>query len=130
MSANNRRIRRIIVDLLWEHGPQTRNQLADLLLDKRGLREVPSDTSLSSLLSKNVQVESVGNVRVENINGTSTWHMAFDVRRDIITEEKHILYTRPPSCMTARERAKTTRCSNCGRSRVFPPDSDLCFLCE
>ena len=129
MSANNRRIRRIIVDLLWEHGPQTRNQLADLLLKERGIREIPSDTSLSSLLSKNVQVETVDNVRVENINGSITWHMAFDIRRDLITEKEHIIYTRPPSCMTGSQRKKTQRCPDCGRNRLFPPDSTVCFIC-
>lgn len=129
MSANNRRIRRVIVDLLWEHGPITRNELAALLHKNRGIREVPSDTSLSSLLSKNVQAESVGFAKVENIAGIKTKHMIFDVRRDLIKSKIDIVFTRPPSCMSARERALAVRCVGCGRNRIMSDDTLTCLNC-
>jgi len=130
MSANNRRIRRVIVDLLWKHGPLTRNELSSLLHKSRGIREVPSDTSLSSLLSKNVQLISVGSVKVENIAGATTYHMSFDIDRDLIKTKDDILLTRPPSCMTGYQRKRAQRCSVCGRHRIFPKDSVVCFHCK
>ena len=46
MSANNRRIRRIIVDLLYEYGAMTKEGMADLLTKKKSVRTVPSPHSL------------------------------------------------------------------------------------
>ena len=52
MSANNRRIRRVIVDLLYDYGPLTKDEMATLLAKEKTIRAVPSPHSLSSLLSK------------------------------------------------------------------------------
>jgi len=108
----------------------TRNELASLLHKNRGIREVPSDTSLSSLLSKNTQVISVGSVKVENIAGATTFHMAFDIDRDLIQKKEHILLTRPPSCMTTSQRKRAERCDICGRYRLFPTGCSVCFHCR
>ena len=60
MGANNRRIRRLIVDLLWEYGAMTKDRMAVLLSEQKSVRVVPSPHTLSSLLAKNTQVVQVG----------------------------------------------------------------------
>ncbi len=64
MSANNRRIRRVIVELLWNYGAMTKEAVADLLSKEKNVRAIPSQHSLSALLSKNSQIVSVGSEKV------------------------------------------------------------------
>ena len=56
MSANNRRIRRVIVELLYEHGAMTKEKMASLLGRIKSVRTVPSPHSLSALMAKNSQI--------------------------------------------------------------------------
>lgn len=129
MSANNRRLRRLVVDILFDKGPMTRTEIAGELAKKRSLREVPSDNSLSSVLAKNVQLESTGFAIVEKLNGNKTKHMIFDIKRKLITLEEHIEQTRPMSCMTTAERKRAERCPRCGKHRILPPNSTMCLHC-
>lgn len=129
MSANNRRLRRTVVDLLWKNGAMSRNTLSALLEKERGLREVPSDTSLSSIMSKNVQLVQVGHEEVEKENGVKTRHAVFDINRDLIKCFDDIGFTRPPSCMTASEKRNSKRCNECGRHRIIADDSKMCLHC-
>ena len=128
VSANNRRVRRKIAEILFELGPMTRNELSSHLKSAWGGREVPSDTSLSSLLAKNVQIVSTGFELVEAIGGAKAKHMVFDINRQLIKTKEDIIYSRPVSCMTPSEKRIASRCS-CGRRRVFPPESDVCIHC-
>ena len=129
MSANNRRLRRLVVDILYEKGAMTRTEIAEELAKRRSLREVPSDNSLSSVLAKNVQLESIGFAVVEKLNGNKTKHMVFDIKRDLISTTEHIEQTRPMSCMTSAERKRATRCPTCGKHRILPRDSEICLHC-
>jgi hypothetical protein len=108
----------------------SRNTLATHLQRERSIREMPSETALSSILSKNVQVEQVGSEIVEKADGTRTRHAIFDIKRGLIQEHADLLYTRPPSCMTSGEKKKAQRCSVCGRTRVFRTSSEVCLHCE
>lgn len=129
MSANNRRLRRLVVDILFDKGALTRTQIAEELARVRSLREVPSDNSLSSVLAKNVQLESVGFAKVEKLNGNKTKHMIFDIKRELITTREEIEQTRPMSCMTASERRLALRCPQCGKHRILPEGSEICIHC-
>ena len=129
VSANNRRVRRKIAEILFELGPMTRNELSSHLKSAWGGREVPSDTSLSSLLAKNVQVISTGFEMVESIGGAKAKHMIFDINRQLIKTKEDIIYSRPVSCMTPSEKKLATR-SACGRKRVFPPNAEVCIHCS
>jgi hypothetical protein len=118
MSANNRRIRRIVVDLLWEHGESTKERMAKLLAQHKSVRNIPSPHSLSSILRKNTQVIVVGTEKVEN-----------DIDRYLVREKDDLIYTRSPTVMTPKQRKAAQKCS-CGKLRVFPPYSpDMCLHC-
>lgn len=129
MSANNRRVRRRVVEILWAHGAMTRNELSSRLQKEVGLREIPSNTSLSSILAKNVQVVSLGFEDVELHSGSKAKHMVFALDSNLIREYEDILYSRPFSSMTTWEKNDSMRCAQCGRRRVFPPDSEVCIHC-
>lgn len=107
----------------------TRNRMLDRLAEERGLREIPSETALSSILAKNVQLCIVGTEMVERSDGVKTKHSVFDVNRELITCDEDIVYSRPRSSMTLAEKRDVQRCS-CGRQRIFPPDSDVCVHCK
>ena len=128
MSANNRRIRRIIVDLLYEHGEMTKEGMADLLSKKKSVRTVPSPHSLSALMSKNPQVVSVGSEQVENLVGTKAKHLIYDIDRKLIQSKEDITYTRSLTVMSPQQKTESKKCS-CGRIRVFPPNSRVCLHC-
>ena len=128
MSANNRRIRRIIVDLLFEYGEMTKEGMADCLTKHKSVRTVHSPHSLSALMSKNPQVKAVGAEQVENAVGTKASHLVYDVNRKLIKSKEDINYTRSLTVMTPQQKKKAQKCK-CGRIRVFPPDSDVCLHC-
>ncbi len=129
MSANNRRMRRLVVQLLWEHGQSTKERVALLLAEHKSVRNIPSPHSLSALLSKNPQIISVGVEKVENSVGNSTNHLVYDVDRYLIRDNDDIIYTRSPTVMTPKQKKLAQKCS-CGRIRVFPKFSpDMCLHC-
>ncbi len=128
MSANNKRIRRIIVDLLFEFGPATKEKMAALLNEKKSIRSVPSPHTLSALLSKNPQVIAIGEEEVENVIGIKAKHLIYDINRDLIQNKEDIIYTRTPTVMTPAQKKIAKRCE-CGRNRVFPKGYDKCLIC-
>jgi len=128
MSATNSRIRRAILDVLWEHGPLTKEETAVHLANAKGVRRVPSPHSLSALLCKSHSIIIVGKKTVENIVGVKSQHALYDLDREIVLSKDEILFVREPSTMTPKERALALKCS-CGRTRVFPEGSDECLSC-
>ncbi len=128
MSANNRRIRRVIVELLWNYGAMTKEAVADLLSKEKNVRAIPSQHSLSALLSKNSQIVSVGSEKVENAVGASASHLVYDIDRNLIRVKEDIMYTRSPTVMTPSERIRASKCS-CGKIRIMPENSNICLHC-
>lgn len=128
MSANNRRIRRVIVELLYEHGAMTKEKMASLLGRTKSIRTVPSPHSLSALMAKNSQIVVVGKELVENAVGTKAIHLVYDINRDLIQSKDDIRLTRSLTVMSPQEKKKAMKCQ-CGRIRVFPEDSDKCLHC-
>jgi len=128
MSANNKRIRRVIVDLLYEFGPATKERMAELLSQKKNVRAIPSPHTLSALLSKNPQIIAVGKEEVENVVGIKAKHLIYDINRNLIQSKEDITYTRTPTIMTPPQKQSAQKCS-CGRVRVFPEGHDVCLHC-
>ena len=128
MSANNRRVRRLIVDLLWEFGEMTKEEMAEKLTTKKNVRTVPSPHSLSALLSKNPQIVAVGSEKVENAVGIKASHLVYDIDRNLILNREEIVYTRSPTVMTPKQKKEAIMCE-CGRIRVFPPGYNKCLHC-
>ena len=130
MSANNRRIRRVIVDILWEHGPMTKQEVAEHLQECRGVRQVPSPQSLAALLSKNPQVICVGIAKVETAAGITARHMTFGIDTNLIREEGDLMLTRPVNAMTPKQRKEAEKCGGCGRIRLMPSEGQPCLHCR
>ena len=128
MSANNRRIRRIIVEILFECGEMTKEGMADMLAYRKTVRTVPSPHSLAALMSKNPQIISTGSEAVENAVGTKAMHLIYDIDRELIKTKEDITYTRSLTVMTPNEKDKSQKCV-CSRTRVFPPESNVCLHC-
>ena len=128
MSANNRRIRRIIVEILFECGEMTKEGMADMLAQRKTVRTVPSPHSLAALMSKNPQIVSTGSESVENAVGTKAMHLIYDIDRELIQTKDDITYSRSLTVMTPNEKSKALKCS-CSRTRVFPPESNVCLHC-
>ena len=128
MSANNRRVRQAIVEILWEHGPLTKEGVAEKLSSLKNVRAVPSPHSLSALLSKNSQIVAVGSEKVENAVGIKASHLLYDVDRKVMKSKDDILYTRSPTVMTPKQKREAQQCT-CGRMRIFPADSQVCIHC-
>lgn len=129
MSANNRRIRRILVDILWERGAMTKEEMASILSKDKSIRTVPSPHSLAALMSKNPQIISVGKQSVENVVGIKAKHLIYDINRDLIKSKEDIVCTRTPTVMTPTQMEKSERCEQCGRIRVFPDGYNKCLHC-
>ena len=128
MSANNKRVRRIIVDILWEYGAMTKEGMAAMLSKTKNIRTVPSPHSLSALLSKNPQIVQIGSTKVENAIGTSAYHLVYDINRKVIKSKEDIMLTRSPTVMTPAQMKEAEQCS-CGKIRIFPVNETRCLHC-
>lgn len=117
------------MNILWDHGPMTKERLADKLQDIKGIRQVPSPNSLSALLSKNPQVISVGLEKVVSANGISSKHMIFAIDSYLIQDEDDLLYTIPHNIMSPVQKKDAVKCPTCGRTRILPPDETSCLHC-
>lgn len=129
MSATNSRIRRAILEVLWEHGPLTKEETANHLGNKKGVRRIPSPHSLSALLCKSHSIIIVGKKTVENIIGVKSQHALYDLDREIVLSEDDIKFVREPSTMTPSEKAASQKCG-CGRTRIFPEGLTECLSCH
>ena len=129
MSANNKRVRRAIVKLLWIYGPMTKERLADKLQEHKSIRQVPSPNSLSALLCKNPQVMSLGSEKVETITGVKATHMLFGIDTHLIQSEDDLVYSTPYNTMSPAQKKETDKCPTCGRRRIMPPDETRCLHC-
>ncbi len=127
---NNKRKRRAIVEILFEHGPCTREEVAAHLSNRRGVRHVPSPNSISALMSKNPQTIIVGKQKVESTNGEKSFHMLFDVDREVIKEISDLIHTRPISIMTPKEKKLAVQCKSCGCTRIMPDQATKCLTCQ
>ena len=129
MSATNRRVRRAILDILWDEGPLTKEEVANELANRKGVGRVPSPHSLSALLCKSNSVISVGKKTVQNIVGVKAKHLLYDIDREIVLTKDEIKYIREPSTLTPKEKALSDKCPHCSRTRIFPEGSTQCLSC-
>ena len=107
----------------------TSGEVAVALGDKKGVARVPSPHSLNALLCKSASVIIVGKKRVENMAGVKSNHALYDLDREVVLSADEILFIREPSTMTPKEKALARKCG-CGRTRIFPPESDECLSCH
>lgn len=129
VARNNARIRRRIATILFERGPMTRIQVGEALMSEGMFREMPSDSSLTALISKNAQVIQVGVTKVELHNGATVRNMVFDVDRNLIRHEDDLLFTRPFSSMTPNQKRMASLCSVCRQRRIIT-EGTVCLTCE
>lgn len=126
---NNKRVKRAIAEVLFDHGPCTREEVAEHLSKMRSVRTLPSPNSLSALLSKNPQVVCVGVVKTRTDTNVTTKHQQFDINREIVWDREDLIHTRPPSFMTPAERDKALVCPSCARKRIMPAGQTTCLDC-
>ena len=107
----------------------TRIQVCEALHDEGLFREVPSESSLAALISKNTQVVSVGDAKIELSNGSFVRNMLFDVDRDLIKSEEDIVLTMPYSSMTNKQKSESSRCPCCKQIRIMA-DMEKCLICQ
>ena len=130
VAKNNSRLRRTIVHILFEsEDGMTRSEVAEALHELGMFRDIPSESSLAALISKNAQVVKVGHAKVELSNGLSVRNMVFDVDRTLIGCKEDIDLTMPFSCMTNELRQTAQRCPKCKQMRHMP-EMQMCLVCE
>lgn len=130
VARNNGRLRRTIADILFHEGKMTRAAMAERLYEKGLFREVPSESSLAALISKNAQIVSCGHEKIELSNGSMVSNMVFDIDRDLIQDEEDLIHTRPFSSMTNREKEKSVRCPSCKQMRLMGEGWVECLPCS
>ncbi len=130
VAKNNSRLRRTIVRILFENEDGlTRSEVAEKLHGLGMFRDIPSESSLAALISKNAQVVKIGHAKVELSNGLSVRNMVFGIDRDLIQSEEDIELTMPYSCMTNELKETAQRCPNCKQMRHMPK-MEICLVCE
>ena len=123
-------MRRTIADILYHEGKMTRAQVAERLHELGMFREVPSESSLAAIISKNAQVVSCGHEKIELSNGSVVKNMVFDIDRELIREEEDLRYTRPFSSMSKGEKQSSVRCPTCRQQRIMREGWVECLSCS
>jgi len=129
MSATNKRVRRAVLEILYHNGPMTKEEVASVLAATKGVNHIPSPHSLSALLCKSHSVIQVGKKIVQNMVGVKAKHLVYDVDRDVVLSADELIYIREPSTMTPKEKAKSSKCMSCGRTRIKPEGEIECLTC-
>ena len=119
----------MVVDILFERGKMTRQQVASILRESGEFRTLPNDSSLTAILCKNLQIKQVGYEMVEQIGGLKTKNAIYEINADLIKSEKDIVYTRPYSAMTTIERNNAKVCPKCRQMRLIEDRWSECLVC-
>ena len=130
MGSTNRRVRRAILDILWEAGPMTKEEVGEALATVKGVGSIPTPASLNALLCKSSSVISVGRKEVENVVGQKSKHLLYDVDREVVLSRDELDYVREPCTMTPKERDRSRKCGGCARTRIMPEGADVCLRCN
>jgi hypothetical protein len=129
MGSNNTRIRGAAIDLLFYEGPMTINSLRDALQSGGGIRVVPSQQRITALLSRTLQVEVVGSVKVQTHNGWENQTL-YDLNRQVIYSLDDVELTTPYSHLTPALKDRTKRCTECKLIRLIPDGEQTCLFCQ
>tara|TARA_Y100000593_G_scaffold24285_3_gene48357 strand:- start:211 stop:609 length:399 start_codon:yes stop_codon:yes gene_type:complete len=128
MSANNARVRRVVLNILWNEGPLTKEAIMDRLSQDNRLQ--PSNQSLGSILSKSHQIVVSGKSKVLTTTGIKRSRNLFDIDRSWIFSLEELRFTYPLNMMTKTESREAKRCKGCSRVRLIPEGSEKCLSCE
>ena len=127
--VRNRRIRRIVLDTLWEKGAMTKGQMYEHIHENYKLLKEPTEHSLSSIMNKNCQVIPVGTEVTTTETGNKTLHTLFDIDRELITTNEELIMTMPVGILTKAESKDVGRCHQCARLRILLVNG-LCLQCH
>ena len=130
MAVKNKRVRRIIVEALWERGAMTKGEVVSYLDSLPGLRNRPSEHSIASILAKNGQVRVVGSVEVESAIGNKNKHSLYAINDDLIKTKEDLIATLPYGVLTPSELKQASKCMSCGRRRIIPDGYSQCLHCN
>ncbi len=107
----------------------TRARMASILRTDGEYRVLPSDSSLTAMLDKNVQTKQVGTEKVEVGDGERVRNVVYAIDERIIQDREDLAYTRPYSSMTASEKRRAVRCPECAQMRLIKDQWSSCLVC-
>jgi len=133
MSATNSRIRRAILDVLWESDISlTKEQIASVIEKERGrwnLNSCPTSNTMGSLLTKSTQIVKGEPVMVFAGDGRNRRMPTFLINRSLIKCEEDLRLTTPYNLLTDAEKEQCIVCPSCARKRL-PYADGLCLECS
>ena len=130
MAAYNARIRRELINILWDvDEPLTKQELTTHLMNRLNLLSTPSPISLGTILSRNPQVNSEKSVIITTGDGRRRRVPQYEVNFELIRELEDIILTLPFNALTKQEAEHAKQCTKCGRKRYFTEDMDYCLEC-
>ena len=127
--ARNVRVRRLIVEILFENGAMTKTEMFNHLTKNYRLLREPTEHSLSSIMNKNSQVIPVGTQVAITEQGNKTTHILFDIDRKLIRNKDDLIRTMPISLLTKEESVDAGRCLECARVRILEKNAK-CLQCN
>lgn len=127
---SNARIRRLIAEILFEKGPMTRAEMSSLLFSTGETRALPSDSSLTAMLAKNLQIKQMGSDKVTTSQGERVKNVVYAIDEELIRTKEDLVFTRPYSTMTPSERRRAVRCPRCSQMRLIEDKWSTCLICE
>jgi len=103
--------------------------LRDALQTQGGNRVVPSQQRITALLSRTLQVEVVGSVKVQTHNGWENQTL-YDLNRTVIHSLADVELTTPYSHLSPALKEQTCRCTECMLIRLIAEGEQTCLFCQ
>ena len=130
MAAYNARIRRELINILWDvDEPLTKQELTTHLMNRLNLLSTPSPISLGTILSRNPQVNSEKSVIITTGDGRRRRVPQYEVNFELIREYDDIVFTLPFNALTKKEAEHAKQYTKCGRKRYFTESMEYCLEC-
>ena len=130
MAAYNARIRRELINILWDvDEPLTKQEITTHLMNRLNLLSTPSPISLGTILSRNPQVNSEKSVIITTGDGRRRRVPQYEVNFELIRDYNDILFTLPFNALSKEEAACAKQCTKCGRRRYFEEHLEYCLEC-
>lgn len=108
----------------------TRSAMTSMLHSQGEFRTLPNDSSLTAMMAKNSQIIQVGHENVDVGEGVKVKHKVYGIDGAIIKEASDLIYSRPYSSMTQKERDIAVHCPKCKQKRLIKERWSDCLICQ
>lgn len=131
MGVRNKTSRRLILEVLFEHGPMNKTEIFEHIKNNHRVLRENTEHSMLSIMQKSSQAIVIETELNRTQTGNKTTIDVFDINRDKIRTYDDLVKSMPIGLLNKKEIQPMIRCNECLRNRL-PHDieNQLCVECR